>query len=83
MIREIRVTFEVEQGERLLHPSSDHNRSLHIQRQPEVCSSCGQDHKKNVEMNIWLSPNGPCQKTRHETFGQAYAEAKKQFPELP
>ena len=80
MIVRIDIQFAVEEGESTQH---GYGKSIQIERTPPVCNQCGQDHKMNVEMNVWGSPNGPCTKTRHESFTEAYAVAKKQFPELP
>lgn len=58
-------------------------KSIRINLQPPVCDQCGQDHKLNVEMNLWPSKHGPCEKSRHPDFASAYSAAKLKYPELP
>lgn len=82
-IQKIYIEFDLEPGQDREHPACDYGKSIRIHQTPPVCQSCGQDHKANIELDIWQSPNGPNQKTRHETFADAYNEARKQFPELP
>ncbi len=75
-ISQIRIEFALEEGQSRQHPACDYGSSVHIQLQPEVCGSCGQDHKANVELNLWEGPNGPNEKSRHTSFAAAYAAAK-------